>query len=91
MSKQEIIKQIQEGYWPDWEPAPKKEDVIKDIEELYKLPLVSIGYTEEKSRIITYLAMNCIEQFERGKRKQGILSRRILENLLFDLSEGGKK
>ena len=88
MSKEELIKKVKEGYWPGWEPAPKIEEVIKDVEELYGLSLVLSGsYYKLKAKVITYLSMNFIEQFEREKREQGMLTKRILEDLLFDLSE----
>ena len=91
MEREKIIKQIEEGYWPDWEPAPKIDEVVGDVNKLYDLMINPSNYNkpyfETKAKVITYLSMNCIEQFERGKNTQGMLSRKILEDLLFDLSE----
>ena len=87
MSKEELIKEIVKGYHPDWEPAPEIEDVIKDINNLYNLKIDSREYFELKAKVTGYMSMNCIEQFDRGKRGQGMLTRKMLEALLFNLSE----
>lgn len=87
MSKEEMIKQIEEEYCHNWEPAPQIDKVKKDVGELYDMEKNLIGYFKLKSEVIRYLSMNCVEEFERGKIGQGILTKKILENLLFDLSE----
>jgi hypothetical protein len=85
MSKEELIECIEEGYWPDWEPAPNKRQVSEDVEMLYELNPHSLEYFQLKLRVLEYLAMNCIEQFHRGKRDQGILTMHMINGLRSDL------
>ncbi len=87
MSKEELIEKVRKGYSPDWEAAPESKEVVNDIEKLYSEKISSTEYFELKTKIITYLSINCIEEFERGKREQGFLNKKILERLLFELSE----
>ena len=87
MTKEDLLKKIEESYSPNWDGSPNIKDLISDINGLYALPSNSREYFELKSRVIGYLSMNCIEQLERGKLTSGILTRKMLENLLFDLSE----
>ena len=87
MTKEDLLKKIGESYSPNWDGAPNIKELISDINGLYALPSNSREYFELKSRVIGYLSMNCIEQLERGKITAGVLTRKILENLSFDLSE----
>ncbi len=91
MNKKELIDKIKDGYWPDWEPAPEAKQVISDVEKLYELKTDSIEYFKLKADVMHYLSMNCIEQLSRGKDAQGMLTRRIIENLFVDLFKKEKK
>ena len=84
--RQELLDTVKTCYWPDYEGAPRLDGALIDIERLYQLPPNSLEYLKLKSDVITYLAMNCIEQFQRGKEAQGFHSRRILERLITSLA-----
>ena len=86
MSKESIIEQVRGRYFPDWKPSPKVGKAVQDIETLYDLPTDSRDYFELKARVITYIAINCIDQLSSGTKSRGILTRGLLDDLLLDLS-----
>lgn len=82
--KDEIIGMIRNGYWPDWEAAPRKNEVLGDIDHLYRMEPDSLEYFQRKAIVLEYMAMNCIEQLSRGKYPQGMITRKILESIMGD-------
>jgi hypothetical protein len=86
MSKEQLIKKIMEEYPTNFEDSPKPDEIIRDVEELYDSKIGSEKYLELKNKIISSLSAR-IEQSEREKRGNEIVIKKILEELLSDLSE----
>lgn len=84
--KDEIFGRIRTTYEPDWKAAPNKRAVLKHVAQLYSLPKNSAEYFKLKSEVVTYLSMNCLEQMGIGKTPEASNTRRILEDLMADLS-----
>jgi|SRR3989344_8246404 len=82
--KDEIIEMITRWYWPDWEAAPEKDEVLRDMDDLYRMEPNSLEYFQRKTVVLEYMAMNCIEQLSRGKYPQGMITRKILESIMGD-------
>ncbi len=85
MNRDEIIRMIREGNWPEGNGYPGKEQVISDIENLYELQPGSKEYLKLKGEIEGYIAIDGLTQFETGRAEQGSLVKKVLENLLCDL------
>jgi len=85
--KQRIIKDLEELYWPTWDPSPKREKLAQDVRELFGLPVGSLRYYRLKADLIKTIGRNAIEEYSRGKDGQGMLTLRIFDDLTYVLSE----
>ena len=72
--KERIIKMINEGWYPDWQAAGRTEQLVKQVEELYALPVDSKEYYALKTTVLENIARNGLEEFSRGKYESGILT-----------------
>ncbi len=87
MSKEDLIKKINEWYYPYWEGAASKEELILHVQRLYKLAEAQKKDEEFyrlKIQVLTDLSFNCMEEFSRGKYDQGTLTKKILEDLFYE-------
>ncbi len=88
MKKEEIIQEIKDTYWDDVrQHRDAGKELAEQVGQLYNLPKDSVEYFKLKSEIFGEIGMNGMEQLERGKMGQGMLTRRVFEHLFFGLIE----
>ncbi len=84
--KEEVINDLREFYWPTWDPSPQGEKLAQDTEKLFNLPVGSSEYYKLKSHLIKIIGRNGIEEYSRGKEGQGMITRKIFDDLTYLLS-----
>jgi hypothetical protein len=81
MNAEEIVKEIEEGYYPDWKPSFGARELASLFKEASEKEVGSTEYYRTKAELLAEIGNNGFDEFSRGKYGQGRITQGIFSNV----------